>query len=54
MAIATHRLPLTACSFPVLGATVSLGYVCGCISKHIDKGYESLETETFKKENPSC
>lgn len=52
MAIATRRLPLTACSLPVLRAAVSLGYVCDCVSKHSHKGYESPETETFKKEKP--
>lgn len=54
VAIATHRLPLTLCCFQVLRVTMSLGYVCDCISKQSDKGCESLETETFKKENPCC
>lgn len=30
------------------------GYVGDCISKQSDKCYESLQTKTFKKENPGC
>ncbi len=51
-AIAIHRLPLTVPSQS--SGSLSLDYICDCIAKQRGKGCESLQTETFKKENCSC
>lgn len=54
VAIATHRLPLTVCSFPVLRAAVSLAMFVTVFLNREAEATKVFRLKLLKRKNPSC